>query len=86
MASEATRPERIEGLTGVVARRRTASGSKSERDAFWLENDEGRWLLRRKDGPAFGDDELERYLGKRVACDGFRVGNTVLAERIRLAG
>lgn len=86
MASEATRPERIEGLTGVVARKRTASGSKSERDAFWLENDAGRWLLRRKDGPAFGDDGLERYLGKQVTCDGLRIGNTVLAERIRLTG
>ncbi len=82
MASDDTRPERIEGLTGVVARRRTAVGSKSERDAFWLENEEGCWLLRRKDGPTFGDGELDRYLGRQVACDGFRIGTLVLTERI----
>lgn len=84
MASDDTHPERIERLTGVVTRQRTASGSKSERTAFWLESAAGRWLLRRKDGPTFGDSELERYLGRRVSCDGLRVGDLVLAERIAL--
>jgi len=41
-------------------------------------------VLRRKDGPSFGDRSLEKYVGKRVKCDGFIVGYTLLAERIEI--
>jgi hypothetical protein len=84
VASDDTHPVRSERQTLVVTRQRTASGRKSQRTAVRLENDAGRWLLRRKDGPTFGDSELERYLDRRVSCDGFRLGDLVLAERIAL--
>ena len=77
-------PQRIEGMTGVVVRGPFGTGSKSEREAVWLETAEGRFVLRRKDGPSFDDRALEKYVGKRVKCDGFTVGYMLLAERIEI--
>ena len=77
-------PQRIEGLTGAVVRGPFGTGSKSERDAVWLETADGRFVLRRKEGPSFDDPELEKYVGKRVKCDGFIVGYMLLAERIEI--
>ena len=77
-------PERVNGLTGAVVRAPLGTGSKSEREAVWLETiDRRRFVLRRKDGPTFGDRQLDKYVGKRVKCDGFIVGYMLLAERIR---
>jgi hypothetical protein len=50
----------------------------------WLETEDGRFVLRRKSGPAYGDRTLDKYVGKRVSCDGFIVGYTLLAERVVL--
>jgi hypothetical protein len=75
-------PQKVEGLTGTVTRGPFARGTKSERDAIWLETGDRRLVLRRKSGPAFDDRALEKYVGKRVRCDGFIVGYTLLAERI----
>ena len=77
-------PQRIDGLTGAVVRGHFGSGSKSEREAVWLETAKGRFVLRRKEGPTFDDRALEKYVGKRVKCDGFIVGYTLLAERIEI--
>jgi hypothetical protein len=41
-------------------------------------------VLRRKDGPTFADRALDKYVGKRVTCDGIIVGYTLLAERIAI--
>jgi hypothetical protein len=75
-------PQRVEGLTGVVVRGPFGTGSKSEREAIWLETADRRFVLRRKSGPTFGDRALEKYVGKRVKCEGFILGYTLLAERI----
>jgi hypothetical protein len=75
-------PQRIDGLTGVVVRGPFGAGSKSEREAVWLDTAGRRFVLRRKDGPTFADPELDKYVGKRVKCDGFIVGYLLLAERI----
>jgi len=83
-SSNDTQPKRIDGLTGAVAKGPFGTGSKSERQAVWLETAEGRFVLRRKEGPTFGDQVLDKYLGKRVKCDGFLVGYTLLAERIEI--
>jgi hypothetical protein len=77
-------PQRIDGLTGSVGRGRLGTGSKSEREAVWLETDKGRFVLRKKEGPAFDDRSLEKYVGKHVKCDGFIVGYTLLAEQIEI--
>jgi hypothetical protein len=75
-------PKRIEGLTGSVSRAPFGTGSKSARNAVWLETDARRFVLRRKDGPSFDDQALEQYVGKRVRCDGFMVDYTFIADRI----
>ena len=75
-------PRRVDGLTGQVSRGSLGMGSKSEREAVWIETEQGRFVLRRKTGPTFGDAALERHLGHRVACSGFIVGYTLLADRI----
>lgn len=82
MGSSSEDPEKVDGLTGTVVRGPFGKGSKSEREAIWLEADGRRLVLRRKAGPGYGDQTLEKYVGKRVKCDGFVVGYTLLAERI----
>ena len=77
------RPLRIENLRGMVTRSTYAKGTKSEREAVFIETEEGRYVLRRKGMPVFADAGLERYIGRVVACDGFLVGTTLLADRIR---
>ncbi|MCK1511362.1 hypothetical protein IVB22_01995 [Bradyrhizobium sp. 190] len=86
MGNSSDSPEKVDGLTGTVARGSFGEGSKSEREAIWLEADGRRLVLRRKGGPSFGDQSLEKYVGKRVKCDGFVVGYTLLAERIETLG
>jgi hypothetical protein len=75
-------PEKVDGLTGTVVRGTFGKGSKSEREAIWLDADGRRLVLRRKGGPGMDDRELEKYVGKRVKCDGFVVGYSLLADRI----
>jgi hypothetical protein len=77
-------PQRIEGLTGSVVRAPFGTGSKSERQAVWLETAEGRFVLRHKEGPTFDDQALKKYVGKRVRCWGYIVGYMLLAERIEI--
>jgi len=71
-------------MTGAVIRAPFATGSKSEQQVLWLDASAGRFVLRRKGGPAFDDKSLEKYVGKQVSCDGFIVGYTLLAEKIRI--
>jgi hypothetical protein len=75
-------PLRVDGLCGVVRRGAVGEGSKSARDALWIDTAQGSYLLRRKDGPTFGDTALDRWVGQPVACFGFIVATTLLAERI----
>lgn len=72
----------MDGLSGTVESGPFGTGSKSEREAIWLRTAHERLVLRRKDGPSYGDTALEPYVGKRVRCDGFIVGYLLLAERI----
>jgi len=72
----------VEALTGQVVRAPFGSGSKSAREAVWLETSDRRLVLRRKEGPTFDDKALNAYVGRKVACSGFVVGYTMLAERI----
>ena len=80
--AEAETPAPVSGLRGLVTRRVFAKGTKSEHLAVWIDTDRGSFLLRRKGGPAFADQELDRYVGKSVVCDGFLLDHTLLAERI----
>jgi hypothetical protein len=74
----------VTAVHGRVTRGEYGKGSKSEREAVFLETPEARYVLRRKTGPVFGDTELTRYVGHEIKCDGFVVGTTLLAERIEV--
>ena len=78
------RPERVEGLRGLVTSGPYARGTKSEREALFLEAGNRRYVLRRKGGPVYADARLRRFVGHVVECDGFFVGTTLLAVRIEL--
>ena len=75
--------QKVISLGGRVVAGEYGKGSKSERPALFLETASGRFILRRKTGPVFGDDELQKYVGQQVECDGFLSGNTLLAEKIK---
>ena len=84
MPDEST-PRAVKNLRGKVTRGAYATGSKSEREATFIETPDGRYVLRRKGGPAFADSSLDRFVGVTVKCDGFIVGTTLLAENIGTA-
>jgi hypothetical protein len=81
---DSTLPLRVTALHGRVTQGEYGKGSKSEREAVFLETSEARYVLRRKTGPACGDAELTQYVGHEIECDGFVVGTTLLAERIEV--
>jgi hypothetical protein len=78
------KPQRVEGVVGNVATGTFGAGSKSEREAVWLETAERRLVLRRKSGPSFGDESLRRLVGRRVKCNGFVVDYVLLADHIEI--
>lgn len=80
--SDDAAPRRVTDLVGSVVRGPYGTGSKSARDAVWLETGDRRLVLRRKNGPSFGDHTLDRFVGQRVRCSGFIVGGMLLAEHI----
>lgn len=82
MSQDDATPRRVDDLRGTVERGPFGAGSKSAREAVWIDTRQGRFVLRRKDGPTFGDAALDRYVGKRVTCSGFIVGYALLAEHI----
>ena len=53
-------------LEGRVVFKRINPGSKSDHEAAVLVSTKGEFKLRRKGGPPFGDQELERLAGKRI--------------------
>ena len=77
-------PQKVTALHGRVALGGYGKGSKSEREAVFIETPDARYILRRKSGPVFGDAELAQYSGHNVECDGFLVVTTLLADRIEV--
>lgn len=64
-------------FAGRVVKRRVARGSKSEREAVCLDTGGKRYILRRKDGNPFHDEELEKLVGKQISADGSVIGGGV---------
>jgi hypothetical protein len=65
-------------LRGRVVKGAFGTGSKSERDAVYLETPDQRLLLRRPGGNSFSDPELEKLVGKEVEISGRVVGGYTL--------
>lgn len=82
MTDNESSPQKISGVSGVVVADEYAKGSKSHHQAIFIQTVNGRFMLRRKTGPAIGDKELLKYVGQEINCDGFLVGDLLLAERI----
>lgn len=80
--TDSTRPKRVDGLIGKVTEGPFGTGSKSERTAVWLDTPQGRLVLRRKQGPSFGDATLRALVGSEVRCSGFVTDYMLLAEDI----
>ena len=76
-------PTRVHALRGRVDQGPFARGSKSEQMAVFLETSAARYVLRRRDGPAYADATLQRYVGCDVECDGVLVSYVLIADRIR---
>jgi hypothetical protein len=66
----------VRALRGRLVQAAYARGSKSERDAIWLETDDGTLLARMRQGPSFPPYGLEHLLDTVVDCDG-----TVVSRR-----
>ena len=78
------RPKRVSGITGKVARAAFGGVSKSRRIAVCIDTAAARYVLRRKGGPAIGDEALDRYVGHEVRCDGVLLEHTLVAESIEI--
>ena len=55
---------------GEVVKRPFAAGSKSEREAIFLETKGRRYLLRQMGGDPYHDPELEQLVGKTIKAEG----------------
>lgn len=75
-------PRAVNGLRGTVIEDAFARGSKSERNAPFLQTVDQRYLLRRRGGPSYGDATLARFVGHTVECDGTVTSYLLLVDRI----
>jgi hypothetical protein len=55
---------------GRAVKHLSARGSKSERQAIFLETSDGSYVLRRKGGHPFVDKVLDGLVGKTIHCTG----------------
>lgn len=65
-------------VDGQVIKHLTAKGSKSERNAVYLETDKGSYVLRRRGGNPFFDPVLEKLVGKTIHCKGILTEYTLI--------
>lgn len=66
---------------GEVRRELFGAGTKSERVVLVLVTPEGRWRLRRRGAPAYGEDvDLAALEGHRVSVTGSALGTVFLVD------
>lgn len=66
-------------VSGRVVRETVNGGSKSEQPGVVLKTDGGQsYLLRRSDGPSFGDHTLSSLVGSSITTSGIAVGNLLI--------
>jgi len=65
---------------GQVIQHLTAKGSKSERQAVYLETPEGSFALRRRGGNPFVDPVLQELVGKTLHVKGVLTEHTLIMD------
>ena len=65
-------------LTGQVIKKPFGVGSKSEHMAVQIVTAEGEYVLRRRGGNPFRDEELEKLVGKTISAEGEIMNYTFL--------
>ncbi|HEV8428233.1 MAG TPA: hypothetical protein VGQ41_10070 [Pyrinomonadaceae bacterium] len=65
-------------IEGRVTKHLTSKGSKSERQAVFLETDDGSYVLRRRGGHPFVDKVLDSLVGKTIHCKGILTQHTLI--------
>ena len=75
------RPRKV---LGKVDRRTVGVGSKSEQSAVVLTTRSGEsFVLRRRNGPAFGDSELESLIGHEISAEGLATSGVLIMNSWR---
>ena len=67
-------------LRGMVVRRMFGRGSKSEHEAIMFDTPQGSFRLRRIQGNAFHDPELDPLVGREVLAEGTIHSGTFLLK------
>jgi hypothetical protein len=65
LSTDDAKPRRVRRCFGDGRARTIRRAVKSARDAIWIDTPQGRFVLRRKDGPAF-DDGRARSLRRQA--------------------
>jgi hypothetical protein len=65
-------------IDGQVTKHLTSKGSKSERQAVFLETEKGSYVLRRRGGHPFVDRVLNDLVGKTIHCKGVLTEHTLI--------
>ena len=65
-------------IDGRVTKHLKSRGSKSERQAVFLETEEGSYVLRRRGGHPFVDEVLDNLVGKTIHCKGVLTEHTLI--------
>lgn len=65
-------------IEGRVEKHLTSRGSKSERQAVFLETKDGSYVLRRRGGHPFVDEVLDDLVGKTIRCKGTLTNHTLI--------
>lgn len=70
-------------ISGMIIAKQAAAGSKSDREAIYLQTKDSLYLLRRLGGNPFRDGTLLDLKGKTVTVTGILNNNLLLAREIK---
>ena len=68
-------------FTGKVVRKTFGKGSKSEHEAVYLETESKEYVLRRRGGNPFYDEEMQKLVDKTIRCTGVVVDYALLISK-----
>jgi hypothetical protein len=63
---------------GKVIRKTFGKGSKSEHEAVYLVTESKEYVLRRRGGNPFYDEEMQKLVGKTIRCTGVVIDYALL--------